>query len=202
MTEGTTRHQFVRTGFDNLGRNLKIAGQYGVAHRLVDMPLFEQPVARHCMEFFLFLLGLTAQMLAQYLAQQRVEAVPGFPVVALDLGDEQVIAVEAGQLAHHPGNRVRLANKPGAQGGGEAIADRRTRQQLPVFEWQVDQHLLLEVLRKGPGASHLHTIDAAAVPGFQVDSEQLQASHPTVGQVMQGLGIVSADLAKLSQVSF
>ncbi|MNV26624.1 hypothetical protein D3C71_1177490 [compost metagenome] len=69
LTEGTTRHQFVRTGFDNLGGNLKVAGQYRMAHRLVDMALLKQPVPSHRVEFFLFFFGLTTEVVTQYLAQ-------------------------------------------------------------------------------------------------------------------------------------
>ncbi|MNP78626.1 hypothetical protein D3C76_1762860 [compost metagenome] len=53
-----------------------------------------------------------------------MQSVPGFFVVALDLRNEQVIAVQAGQLAHHPGNRMRLADEPGTQRGRESVANR------------------------------------------------------------------------------
>ncbi|MNY44152.1 hypothetical protein D3C86_1791560 [compost metagenome] len=59
----------MRTGFDNLGGNLKVAGQYRMAHRLVDMALLKQPVPSHRVEFFLFFFGLTTEVVTQYLAQ-------------------------------------------------------------------------------------------------------------------------------------
>ncbi|MNJ61654.1 hypothetical protein D3C77_574560 [compost metagenome] len=168
-----------------------------MANRLVDKALFEEPVPGDRMEFALLFLGLTAQVVAQDFAQQRMEAVPGFPVVALDLSNEQVLAVQAGQLAHHPGNGMRLADQPGTQGRGKAVAKRSAGQQLQVSRGQVLQHFLLEVLCKCTRTTNLHAVKATAVLGLQVDREQLQAGHPAIGQVVQDLGVVLADLTKL-----
>ncbi|MNP48002.1 hypothetical protein D3C76_1420920 [compost metagenome] len=65
----------------------------------------------------------------------------------------------------------------------------------------MDQYFLFEVLRKGAGTTHLHATEAVAMPGFQVNREQLQARNPTIGQVVQDLGIVVADFAELPQVA-
>ncbi|MNL46456.1 hypothetical protein D3C87_1691690 [compost metagenome] len=66
----------------------------------------------------------------------------------------------------------------------------------------MDKYFLFKILREGAGTTHLHTTEAAAMLGFQVNREQLQASHPAVGQVVQELGIVMADFTELPQVAF
>ncbi|MCY1530897.1 hypothetical protein D9M68_661040 [compost metagenome] len=61
----------------------------------------------------------------------------------------------------------------------------------------MDQYFLFEVLREGACPAHLHAAETAAPFGFQIDREQLQASHPAVGQFVQDFGILSADFAEL-----
>ncbi|MNC19301.1 hypothetical protein D3C76_1671950 [compost metagenome] len=59
----------MRTGFDDLGGDLKVAGQHGVAHCLVDMALFKEPVPSQRMKLFLLFFGLTSEVFAQHFAQ-------------------------------------------------------------------------------------------------------------------------------------
>ncbi|MNC19302.1 hypothetical protein D3C75_672310 [compost metagenome] len=65
----------------------------------------------------------------------------------------------------------------------------------------MNQHFLFKILCKGTGPAHLHTTEASAMFGFQVNREQLQSGHPAVGQIVQELGIVVADFAELPQVA-
>ncbi|MDT4826579.1 hypothetical protein FQZ97_598940 [compost metagenome] len=117
--------------------------------------------------------------------------------MAFDLGDEQVAAVQPCQAVEHLRQGVRLAEQGGAQRGAEAVADGGVQQQGEIVRRQVGQHLLLEIVGEGTGIAHLHVRIAAALPGLQVDGEQLQAGGPAVGQFVQDFGVALVDLPQV-----
>ncbi|MNQ68972.1 hypothetical protein D3C85_835450 [compost metagenome] len=140
-------------------------------------------------------LGLQAR--AQHLAQQRVQAIPGFAIVALDLGDEQVVAVEPRQLSEHPRQRVGLTEQSRAQRCTEALADRGTGEQTQVVGRQAHQHLAFEIAGEGVGIAYLYAVEPRYLLGLEVDGKQLQAGNPAIGKFVQHGCVARVDAAQM-----
>ncbi|MCY1458591.1 hypothetical protein D9M71_759870 [compost metagenome] len=115
LAEVAAAEQVVGAGLDNISRRFSVASLYRMAHGLIEVAMLAEPGTGAGMQAHQALLRLCFQACAQHLAQQRMQAVPGFTVVTLDLSDEQVVAVQAGQLGEHPRNGMGLAEQRGAQ---------------------------------------------------------------------------------------
>ncbi|MNP25731.1 hypothetical protein D3C76_1185530 [compost metagenome] len=110
LAEVSLGEQIIGAGFDDIGSCLDVAGPHRMTHRFIEVIVLAEPHAGDGVQH-LFLLRPGRQPRTQYAAQQRVQAIPGLAVVALDLGNEQVVAIEPRQLGHHAGDGVRLADQ-------------------------------------------------------------------------------------------
>ncbi|MNJ29117.1 hypothetical protein D3C77_236750 [compost metagenome] len=197
LAEVALVQQVIGAGFDDVGSGFGIAGLHRMAHGLVEMPMGTEPAPGGGVQVRRAGIGLGLQATEQDLAQQWVQAIPGLLVMALDLGDEQVVAVQAGQLGEHPGDGMGLAQQGCAQRGAKAFADRHPGQQAQVVRRQAHQHFTLEVTGKGTGIAHLDPVEATALLGLQVHGKQLQPRDPAIGQLMQHRRIARVDAAQL-----
>ncbi|MCY1513916.1 hypothetical protein D9M68_484390 [compost metagenome] len=157
------------------------------------------------MDGALLRLAACAETLGQGLAQQRVQAVPGFALGAGRGGDEEVLLLQPREQGQHLMLAQRLFAQRLAQRCGKAFARGRAHQQLGFVGRQPRQDFALEIFGEGAGVLHvgLHEAagkgDAAGVGllAFPVRGEQLQAGDPAVGLLVQQARIARADLAQL-----
>ncbi|MCY1453553.1 hypothetical protein D9M71_705560 [compost metagenome] len=77
-----------------------------------------------------------------------------------------------------------LTEQGRAQRCTKAFADRYAGEQAQVLGLQTHQHLAFEIAGKGTRIAHLNTVKTPALLGFEVNREQLQASHPAIGQLV------------------
>ncbi|MCY1397123.1 hypothetical protein D9M71_121130 [compost metagenome] len=196
LADIAARQQFLGAGLDDPGGRLGVAGQHRVADRLVDMPVGVEPVAGHGMQVARFR-ALLHQPGAQHLAQQGMQAIPGFAVVALHGGDEEVVGIQPGQAVDDARHVPRRAEQAGAERGAEAVADGGAGQQAQVLAFQARQHLALEVAGEGTGVAYLHRHERPALAGLEVEGEELQAGDPAIRQFMQPFRGVPVDAAEL-----
>ena len=139
----------------------------------------------------------------QHFAQQGMKAIPAFVLMATDLDDEQIAAVQPDQPRGHARNGVRLADQGRAQGCAKAAADRHAGQQLLVVLGELLQDLALEILGEGTRIAQCSGRKASPLLRLDIQREQLQSGDPAVGQIVQPAGVARADPAKLvTQVGF
>ncbi|MNV45838.1 hypothetical protein D3C71_1376470 [compost metagenome] len=169
-------------GLHDVGRRVRVARQHRMAHGFVEVPVRLEPAPGRAMQRTAFVARQPFQARQQDLAQQRMHAIPGLAVVAADLADEQVLAIEACQPQRHVRTGVRQHQQRGAQGGAETVAQGQPREQRQLIGRQVRQHFAFEVAGKGLRVAHLHPGIRGAALGLPVDHEQLQTGHPAIGE--------------------
>ncbi|MNZ47651.1 hypothetical protein D3C78_653740 [compost metagenome] len=115
------------------------------------------------------------------LAEQRMEAVPGLPVIGLDAEDQQVLFLQPLQQVR----RLVIIGHRRRQRCIEAPADAHALHESRELRRQVGDHVLgeigLQVIRlPAQVAQRLARLGAAA----QQQDDQLQAGRPAAGQVV------------------
>ncbi|MNV05536.1 hypothetical protein D3C71_958770 [compost metagenome] len=168
-----------------------------MAHGFIKVFMVAEPATCSGVQGLSLLQRAGLKTRTQYAAQQRMQAIPGFAVVALDLSNEQIVAVEPRQLGHHARDGVGLTEQRRAQRGAEAFADRSARQQTQVFRFQANQHLTFEILGEGVGIADLHPVKPGHLLGLEIDSKQLQAGDPAVGEFVQHGSVARVDGTKV-----
>ncbi|MCY1401983.1 hypothetical protein D9M71_171130 [compost metagenome] len=126
-----------------------------------------------------------------------MQAIPGFAIVALDLGNEQVVAVQPSQLGEHPRQRMGLAEQGRTQRCTEALAYRSTGEQAQVVGLQAYQYFTFEIAGKSVGIAYLYAVEPRYLLGLEVDGKQLQAGHPPIGELMQHGRVACVDAAQM-----
>ncbi|MNH27322.1 hypothetical protein D3C78_1239290 [compost metagenome] len=124
--------QGLRVVLHQYGGGRRVAAHDRMVNRFVQMVMVAEPGPGPHMDGLLFSAAARIEVLEQGFAQQRVQAIPGFPPGTVHRDQEQVVALQPCQQRIGRADCFGVTTQGCAKRGTKAVADCHEQQQIKV----------------------------------------------------------------------